>query len=150
MGYYVRLEDNNVLIPRSKLEDAYQAMCRLNETHNKEKRGGSWVGGKETKHFSWMDANYPETCPSALDIIEALGFGTELDTEGITIQGYDNKTGSEDLFFESIAPFIEKQFESHEKYPFMEWTGEEGARWRWIFKDGKMITKHATISYDVD
>jgi len=135
MGYYVKLHDSTVVIPKENLEEAYECMCRLNTTHHDVKRGGSWDQGKLVeKWFSWMDENYPETCLNFLEIIEALGFNYEGMSNGdIKIVFYDSKTGQEDIFFRSIAHL----FKDEESCMF--WIGEDGDRWIWLFSGGKMF-----------
>lgn len=144
MGYYVTTTNARVKILKDNFEKAYKTMCDLNTTHDHLKTGGSWSAGKQTaKWFSWMDANYPETCKNMQTVLEALGFDLLFDpnTGDLTELFYDNKTGAEDVFIESIAPFIENG-------SFMEWRGEDGAQYRWEFRDGKMYTRNAVISWE--
>lgn len=107
MGYYVQIVQSNYTIPGIYADAAYKAMCALNTTHDDQKMGGSFSGGKQTaKWFSWMDENYPETCADAQAIFEALGFEVEkLDDGSLVLESYDSKTGQEDLFLEAIQPF---------------------------------------------
>ena len=71
MGYYVQIVESNARIPAANLKAAYEKMCALNVTHDHAKRGGSYSDGKQTaKWFSWMDANYPETCKDAKEVLE--------------------------------------------------------------------------------
>lgn len=131
MGYYVKLHESTVVIPKENLEEAYKCMCRLNVNYHDIKRGGSFRGDK---WFSWMDDNYPETCETFLDIIDALGFGYETTSDGnVRISYYDNKAGQEDLFFRSIAHLIPGEESC------MFWVGEDGDRWVWLFTGGKMF-----------
>jgi len=132
MGYYVKLHESTVVIPKENLEEAYNCMCRLNTTHHDIKRGGN---GRDAKWFSWMDDNYPETCANTEEIFEDLGFEHSVNEDGMTFTDYDNKTGQEELFFRSIAHLIKDE-------TYMLWLGEDGDRWAWLFVDGKMY--HAT------
>lgn len=119
MGYYVQIKHSTAVIPREALRNAYLKMCALDVTHDHHKRGGSWNGGQQTeKWFSWMDANYVETCKSAKDILEMLGFETQYNSRGdLLIESYDNKTGQEDLFLEAIK---------YDASGVIEWVGEDG------------------------
>jgi hypothetical protein len=119
MGYYVRIIASDAVIPAANLTRAYEKMCALNETHDAQKRGGSWSAGKQdARWFSWMDANYPETCKDAREVLEQLGFNCECNDQGdLLIQGYDNKTGQEDLFLKAIE---------NEATGQIQWVGEEG------------------------
>ena len=81
MGYYVRIVKSTAMVPAGNLERVYQIMCELNN-HNELKQGGSWTGGKQTGWwFSWMDANYPETCKDAFEIFKMLGFDRDYDEQ---------------------------------------------------------------------
>ncbi len=131
MGYYVEIEKSTAVIPAANLERAYQKMCALNTTHDHIKRGGCFGGGvQKAKWFSWMDANYPDTCKDAQAVLEALGFYTHYENGDLHIDGYDNKTGQEDLFLHSI------QDDASGK---IEWRGEDGERWTTLFSGDSVI-----------
>jgi hypothetical protein len=132
MGYYVRIVESTAVIPAENLNRAYEKMCDLNVTHDHIKRGGSWSGGKQTaKWFSWMDANYPETCKDAKEVLEELGFNTEYNQKGdLLITEYDSKTGQEELFLEAI---------SNEAFGEIRWVGEDGYQYSTVFAGSSII-----------
>ena len=125
MGYYVNIESSTFMILKEDYEDAYVAMCALNQFDN-IKRGGSYHKDSETgesvenKWFSWMTPNYPDTCLTAEDIFKELGFEINTSDTGLEIWGYDNKTGQEDLFLEACCPWASGN---------IVWRGEDGERW---------------------
>ena len=145
MGYYVSLEESNVLIKKSDLDAAYVALCKLNDRDD-AKRGGSYTGGKQVdRWFSWMDANYPEKLKSTEEIIQALGFETTTSENGdLYIERYDNKTGQEDWFLHAVAKYITAEDGAE---PFMDWRGEDGSLYRWTFADGIMYNEEARIEW---
>lgn len=122
MGYNVEIIKSTAKIPAANLDSAYQKMCALNYTHHDQKRGGGWEGGKKVAGwFSWMDANYPETCRDANAVLEQLGFYTEYNEQGdLLITGYDSKMGQEDLFLKAIENDASGE---------IEWVGEDHERW---------------------
>ena len=132
MGYFVRIIESTARIPKAHLQRAYEKMCALNTTHHNLKRGGSHQGGKKTASwFSWMDADYPSTCKDAQAILDMLGFYTEYDESGdLLITGYDNKTGQEDLFLDTIE---------NEATGSITWLGEGGERWSKAFRGHDVI-----------
>lgn len=154
MGYYVR-GHGQITIKSSSVEQAYQALCDLNN-HDEMKRGGSYGGLNDgskprpdglTYHpgrwFSWMDANYPETCPDLWAVLSQVGFEMGLNENGELIEislNYDEKSGQEDLFLEALAPFCVSGS--------IEWSGEDGEGWLNEFTDGTMTTKTARIVYE--
>lgn len=146
MGYYITLEESDAKIRRADLPKAYEAMCKLNEMDDL-KTGGSYSNGKQTaRWFAWMPENYPEVCKDAREILEHLGFDCDedQDTGDLYIARYDNKTGAQDLFLSSIAPFIVNERMDGAK---MVWRGEDGMYWRFTFEDGKMFNENSTITW---
>jgi hypothetical protein len=142
MGYYVTCTDSNFVIPQENLGKAYEALCALNERDDL-KTGGSWSGGKKTeKWFAWMDPDYPSTCPDAESIFRELGFETDHDSKGgLCILYYDNKSGSEDLFLEAVAPYADEG-------SYLVWRGEDGEMWRNVVRNGVLHTQGAVISWE--
>ena len=133
MGYYVEIEKSTAVIPAANLERAYQKMCALNTTHDHKKTGGSNRGGR---WFAWMDENYPDTCKDARAVLDALGFYTHYDEQGnLHIDGYDNKTGQEDLFLYTIRNDAKGE---------IEWRGEDGDRWTTLFYADDVIEGEST------
>lgn len=131
MGYYVQIRKSTAKLPKCNEAAAYAAMCALNVTHDNQKRGGSWSGGKQdAKWFSWMNANYPETCKDAGEIFEALGFDITRHDDGITLDYYDSKTGQEDLFLQAIENLVTGE---------INWMGEDGELYDTIFKGDNVI-----------
>lgn len=146
MGYFVTTTDCNFFLPKENLDAAYKAMCDLNQRDDK-KHGGRFtkdglsydsprpagLNYHPARWFSWMHPDYPSKCKSAMEVLQALGFDADLDEGGnIVSLSYDNKTGSEELFLEAIAPFVKDG-------SYICWRGEDGYEYRWLFQGGKMI-----------
>lgn len=152
MGYYATLDFSSVKIPLSAEKDALEAVYRLDKAAHHLKQGGSYGPGKpETKWFSWMPEDL-RTLTTLEDLLQTLGFRTHESDGAIHVDGYDSKVGQEDLFFFALAPFIEsnhsKEFAAMANEPAsMEWTGEDGSKWKWTFEDGKMIVWEANINW---
>ena len=156
MGYFVETAEIDFAIPAENLDAAYEAMCKLN-AHDELKHGGVWGGKDEDyakpagstslassarKNFSWMDWNYDETCATAQEIFEQLGFDTDVDEEGnLRVLFYDNKTGQEELFLEACAPYVDQG-------SYIIWHGEDNAMWQNEFDGETMNTKHAKIVWE--
>lgn len=150
MGYFVTITEVDFRIPKQNFQAAYEAMCALNENDD-AKTGGRWGGDDIDRNsprpegmnyhparwFSWMPANYPDVCPDAKSVLDKLGFHVAVTDDGsLSIVGYDNKIGSEELFIEALAPFVADG-------SFICWRGEDGDEWRYLIRDGKMITQRA-------
>ena len=145
MGYYIQLVEGEFIIPTENLNKAYKTCCLLN-TENHLKRGGRFPKNltkpSESKScgdpnfwFAWMDWNYDETCNNLEEILEMLGFDAEKTDEGVTITGYDNKTGDEEIFLNKLAPYVHQG-------SFLSFEGEDGEQWTYRFNNGKMETMH--------
>lgn len=146
MGYYVETIEVNFTIPSSNLDDAYKAMCELNQ-HNELKSGGRHPSeDKDGPHdgvwFSWMHWNYDEVYETAKEILEALGFELYEDENGdLSISYYNSKIGNENHFLNAIAPYVADS-------SYIEWRGEDGSMWRSFFTDGKMVEQTAVITWE--
>ena len=152
MGYYATLDYSSVKIPLSAEKDALEAVYRLDTAAHHLKQGGSYGGGRDgAKWFSWMPEDL-RTLTTLEDLLQTLGFRTHESDGAIHVDGYDSKVGQEDLFFFALAPFIEpnhsKDFLAMANEPAsMEWTGEDGSKWKWTFQDGGMTVWEASINW---
>ena len=142
MGYYVNIKSVDWLLPVVHEDAALQALKELNSSSNDHlKRGGSFSGGKRTEvWFSWMPKDYDKTVTTVYEVLDMLGFETEVLPEGTRIRAYDSKTGQEDLFLDAIAEFVEPG-------SFIEWRGEDGAFWRNDFDGKTMRTLEGSVTY---
>ena len=141
MGYYVRIQNSDAVIPAKNVAPAFKLLKALNHKPGVEKRGGSWdhKEGQTAKWFSWMDADYDVKCKSLQEILDQLGFETDTNEAGdIAIKFYDNKTGQEDLFFQEIGKLVTGS---------IEWHGEDGATYLWEFGPKGMKVKQGRVVY---
>ena len=153
MGYYVTLEDSNLIIPSANLASAYDALCALNND-NTLKSGwrGDWRNNEHNDGpdprvwFSWMEWNYPEVYDTAEGILDALGFemGT-LPDGSLEFYSYDNKTGNEDVFLAALAPYV---VSGDDREPQAVWRGEDGLVWRQIVIDGAMVVQSGRLTFE--
>ena len=151
MGYYVHITDADWYIPTDKQDAAYKAVCALNE-RNDLKRGGisprpegleQTTGANNYLWFSWMDAYYPETCPTLRAVLEQVGFDLyEDEDESLVISGYNSKSGQEDLFLWTIAPFA---VAVRSEFPFVDWRGEEGEQWRNVVYEQRLYNQRIAM-----
>lgn len=136
MGYFVEIVESSYYIPAENIEEVYRRFVNLNDNDLIKRGGGghnSWDVGiydnrpaglnfHPAKWFSWMGADYPSECKDAGEVLIALGFEimTGEDGEGIFITGYDNKTGQEDIFLDSIFDLSRG---------VIKWRGEDDKVW---------------------
>lgn len=131
MGYYVSLTSADFGIPETP--EVLAALHEMETKFHEIKQGGSSNGDK---WFSWMPD--VRTLTSVQEVFERLGFETRLDAGYVWIDGYDSKTGQEDLFLAVVAPFVED--DSH-----TEWRGEHGETWKNVVRGGRMYVERAEI-----
>lgn len=130
MGYYVQLIYAEFVIPENA--EVLQVLKDLNHKPGVKKNGGSYSGGKQDKSwFSWMPENYDETVQSVQEVFELLGFVCSPREGGFELMDYDNKIGQEDLFIQEVAPYVDEGM-------YLEWLGEDGARWKYVVEGGEV------------
>lgn len=144
MGYYVNIVFSNTVLSKKNQDEAYEIMCELNNC-NDFKNGGSYPipsdvdMSKPNKHiwFSWMDWDYPKKCKNAKEILNQLGFLlSEKENGDITIDAFDNKTGAEKTFINSIGHLLTGT---------MYWHGESGEYFKWDFDESGVIETYGYI-----
>lgn len=144
MGYCITLEKAEFKIKKDNLDAALKALKELgNGSNHPEARGGSWSGGKQThKHFSWMNDYNPDDWHHITDVMEAWGYPVTIDKEGdVSDIDFDGeKIGQEEIMFTALAPFVEDK-------SYIQMRGEDGAKWRWVFSEGKFSQKDAKVSF---
>lgn len=160
MGYFVDIGESEFFIAKENFDAAYKNCVALNDRDDLKTGGGGTFtlpNGEQMKYgdprpegmnyhpmkwFSWMDANYPETCKTLDEVLTALGFEIYYDEAGnINRLSYSSKIGNEEYFLEAIAPFVKDG-------SYIDWIGEDHAMWRHEFNNGRMIVKTPRIIWD--
>ena len=145
MGYYVELIESTAVLLEENLAEAYERMCALNDRDDLKCGGSYGPNGVNERWFSWMDANYPAVCKDVKAVFEMLGFdvGATYDASGneigLHLVGYDNKTGQEDLFLDTVGDLLSG---------VMVWRGEDGAMWRETYDGTGRNVKQGRVVYD--
>jgi len=97
-------------------------------------RGGSWSNGIKTDHwYAWVDSkSLISACKenNLEKIFGCWGFDCVNTEEDIYQVFYDSKSGQESLFLKEISPFVVNGI--------IEWVGEDGSKWKNVFKQGQM------------
>ena len=130
MGYYI---DNCGCIFKMKKANAGKALAAIKELFSRPGYIAGWVDTKTV-----LDAETFE---------EALG-EARFDVYGISDEFYDaiwfngeKYSGKEEDVLNAISPFVEDG-------SYIEMSGEEGERWRWIFHKDGVEEKYAQIVWD--
>jgi hypothetical protein len=137
MGYCINMTIDGVRIPKANREACRQAILAMFKDGNSY----SWVStpkGNEplVKLFDMWMFSTTEKDPG-----EPYSEDASMAKGDLHIDYYQGeKMGSEAQLFEAIAPFIEPP-EGQEAT--IEIRGEDGERWRFLFKNGKAIHQNA-------
>jgi len=127
MGYYVRIEDSTLSLPKENYDEALDILKELNDHDNLKHGGGS--DGK--KWFSWMPEDYDKTVTSVKEIFELLGFEMTESVSGLSEFRYDSKIGDEEIFLSAISHLLDG---------YIVWHGDDGDMWK--FKYGKDVPEY--------
>jgi hypothetical protein len=136
MGYYIeQRECINFLLKKEKFDDALQAIKRL--------KGKETIKDSSGRHFSWVDDNYAHA-GTLKEALSAWRWEVSFDEDGnITRLDFDGqKMGDDEILLKAIAPHVESGM--------LEFQGEEGERWRWVFKDGKLREQNSEFRWSED
>jgi hypothetical protein len=136
VGYYVSLHSSDWEITESP--ELLAVLKEMPTKYHAIKRGGSSNG---ESWFSWVNDEDFEKATTCEEIINAFGFETSEAQGVVSIDGYSNKTGQEDVLLAVLAPFVAEGAE-------MEWSGEEGERWLYLVRGGKLAISQETRTWD--
>lgn len=146
MGYYVTYE-GEITFPSDREDEIVAALKALNHRHDLKTGGRSPRSGDpyEDYWFSWLPSRYHEDdlLQTVEDVLRLLGFDdfyAEIAGDQTTLTvTYDSKMGSEDVFLNEISKFGEVDLYV---------TGEDGDKWRYLTKDGELLSYNGYVSYD--
>lgn len=138
MGYCMSQARAEFTISRS---NHGPALKKLKELMKRTDLMRGHVAGQ--KAFAWVETDEVLRASSLSEAMEAFRWPVEHDIEGniTAISFAGEKSGDDEHFFGCIAEFVGDG-------SFIEMHGEDGAMWRWIFSCGKVVEKHATVSWD--
>lgn len=138
MGYYINIDDADFCVPTESLDAAMNALRELDKRGELKVRTYFADGHYAPSHFMWMPSDWAETTTSLRDFLALARFECSEDDDGLRIFGFNSKAGDERLFLNAIAPFVRDG-------SYIIWLGEDGAKWRDRFADGKMLSSEARI-----
>lgn len=127
MGYYITQGETEILI---KAEHHRAIVSKIKD----------FV--RHGNHFDWTDDNVILNAIDLPTIFDEIGWELEYnDGDVVGIEFVYEKLGSEDVFFELIAEFVEDG-------SYITIHGECEDSWRYVFNNGKMQTLQGRIIYE--
>lgn len=140
MGYYVEHVDGDFFIEEKNIVDVVVAIHRLASADSSYMSGQGYDNnGNLTPCYSWVNSTYMNTT-NIKDIFNYWRWNIHFDESG-NIDGISfdaEKLGDDEILMEAIAPFVKQ-------HSFIEMRGEDGAMWRWLFKNKQMKTIYPKI-----
>jgi hypothetical protein len=145
MGYCMELVGEDFFIEASKKDAALAAIKALATETDKMSGFTSRGGAIIERHFSWVTTENFVNAKTLAQAMQEWQWLADEDADGnITYISFEGeKLGDDGVLFEAIAPFVKDG-------SYIEMSGEDGCRWMWCFKNGKMTEKTAKFVYDED
>lgn len=145
MGYSASLVASSFRIDRDHHKAALAAVKALLDRPDlmsgKRTQGGRLI----SQHFAWVDSDKLLAARTLPDAIAEWGWEVEQDDDYniVDIDFDSEKLGDEDALWAALAPYVATG--SH-----IEMVGEDGERWRWLFRNGRVIHQEPTITWPDD
>ena len=130
MGYFMNQREANFTIKKEYVDKAWNALIEL---LSKEDITLSWIDNQEVLNSTSFEKAMSE-CRWNIEVNE------QGDYDSIYFNG-EKYGGDEEVILEVIAPYVEDG-------SYIQKQGEEGEQWRWIFDEGKVIEKCATLIWE--
>ena len=148
MGYCMYLHYQKFHIAADKKADALAAIKKLRDVEQEKGGGYHSLNGTKVRHWSWMgDQPYWEcaTLERAMKLWRWPVYcddPAENDERGDVneIEFTGEKMGDDQVLFNAIAPYVTDG-------SYLEMVGEDGERWRWVFKNGECREVTATVTF---
>lgn len=143
MGYCINQEEAEFTIPKENFSRCLEAIKGLMNNTDKM-TGGAWTGGQQVaRWFAWVNTEEVLSAENLADALDAWRWEAEVGPNGdiIDILFRGEKSGSDDVLFTAIAPFVKCG-------SYIQMRGEENEVWRWIFSGGKLQEKYAKLVWE--
>jgi hypothetical protein len=128
MGYCIELTDNNFKIKKENLDDAFKALKEFMKTKKK---------------VMWVEPSIIIKTKDVFEAFEEIGYPLATDKNGDYILDYfcGEKLGDDLEILKSIAPYVEKD-------TYIEFVGEDGDKFRFVFDGNKCEDKYPTVKWE--
>lgn len=135
MGYCIDVTDSCFEISKEQHEKALAAIKAL--------AGNETITDGSGPHFSWVLTQEFVKAKSLSEALKAWRWQGSIDEEGhlYAISFSGEKLGDDEMLFRALAPFVKDG-------SYIEFRGEDNAMWRYVFENGKMEEKFATVTWE--
>lgn len=131
MGYCIEMIDSNFVIKKENfnvaLEDLKKAFIPENMTCY------DYINGEKYPRFRWVNTDVVINSKTLGEALSEIRYKPSYDEKGniINVEFTGEKYGDEDIFFSSIAKYVEPK-------SYIKFVGEDDDEWTWLFNDGKV------------
>ena len=126
MGYCMEQTDSNFIIKKENFRDALNNLKAV------------FTPDRMTciDHFSWVRTDIVLNAETLEEALKEIRYDPIFNDNGdiIDVEFLGEKYGDEEIFFTSLAPFVEKD-------SYISFEGEDGCEWTWSF-NGKEVRKN--------
>lgn len=135
MGYLIDQTDSSFRIRRGLEAECLKAIKAL--------AGKETIHDASGGHFAWVNPSDFTSAKNLDEAFDAWRYQLSRHSEGYIdgIEFCGEKYGDDEILFKAIAPYVDSG-------SFIEFKGEDGAQWRWVFKDNKVKKVRAKVSWD--
>lgn len=146
MGYYIKTTESDFCIREKDIPKLFELVKEL-MSGMKNAKGGSWQGDVQTgRWYAWVDTAEVLRATTIEQMFRAWRYDLIhvrdiLDENGDVVKNYylstensEAKIGDEEVFFSTIAPVVYQG-------SYLNVEGEDGAKWRWLWEDGKFFSQ---------
>lgn len=133
-GYYVKLINSYAILYKENHSEILERWHEMNNKKYDNIKSGSVSDrtGILSKHYSWMPTDYDKITHTAQEVLKHLSFEFSENEKGdIIIEGFDNRSGQENLFFKKIGDLVPAG-------SLMQWSVSGGGEYAWVFDGAKM------------
>lgn len=140
MGYYINVT-GNLLIKEEKFPVAIDCLKKLMYYRSPESGipGFAWVSTGNVINFLESDDDEKRKLKSAL---REFRYSFEDENDDLLFDCFlGSKWGDDEFLWEALAPAVDNGCT-------IEYHGEDGHKWRFLFKDGKAKEQNAVITWE--
>lgn len=147
MGYYISVMNSHFMIRQSNLPKFFELAAQMATDENIAKNGSGFTsrnGVTESRHYSWISTDLLREAIASnsiervfeqfrYKIVLSHSVG-DMNFYKIAMDEGEGKIGDEEKLFAAIAEVVEDD-------SFIDVRGEDGARWRWSWENGKFFSQ---------
>jgi hypothetical protein len=139
MGYCITMDIQDLYIP---LENVSKALKAINALHKDQKTIVKKGGIPTVYSYSWVDTPPEGGFKSLEEAFDAWRYSAHNEDGNCVVDYFTGeKLGNCNVLWEAVAKYVNPK-------AIITCRGEDGAQWRWIFKDGKFKEQTSKVIWE--